>query len=79
MVAQAVFVIGLETHGVRIYEIVCGCFFFFLKIVHFHNLKVSLGMSSVYICTGADRKAEKLWMVFKPNLVQKKDAKFEKC
>lgn len=62
---------------VQIYEVVCG-FFFSWKIVHFHNLGVSLGMSCVYICTGADRKAEKLWMVFKPNLV-KKDAKFKKC
>lgn len=80
MVTQAVFVIGLETHGVQIYDVARGCLKkFFLKIVHFHNLGVSLGMCSVYICTGADRKAEKLWMVFKPNLVQKKDAKFEKC
>lgn len=33
-------------------------------------------MFCVYICTGDYRKAEKLWMVFKPNLV-KKDAKFK--
>ena len=46
--------------------------FFYLKIVHFHNLGVSLGVSRVYICTRADRKAEKLWMVFKPNLVKKR-------
>lgn len=61
MVTQAVFVIGLETHGVQIYDVARGCLKkFFLKIVHFHNLGVSLGMCSVYICTGADRKAEKL-------------------
>lgn len=54
----------------QIYEVVSGIFFF-SKIVHFHNLGVSLGMSCVYICTGADCKAEKLWMVFKPNLVKK--------
>lgn len=35
-------------------------FFFFLKIVHFHNLGVSLSTFCVYICTGADCKAEKL-------------------
>lgn len=43
---------------VEIYEVVFGCCFFFL--MHFHNLEVSLGMSRVYICTKADRKAEKL-------------------
>ena len=49
---------------VQIYEVVLFfffCFFFFyLKIVHFHNLGGSLGDSRVYICTRADRKAEKL-------------------
>lgn len=38
---------------VQISEVVFGFFFFFhlLKIVHFHNLRVSLGMSRVYICS----------------------------
>lgn len=45
---------------VEIYEVVFGCCF----LMHFHNLEVSLGMFRVYICTKADRKAEKLWMVF---------------
>ena len=71
LVTRTAFVIGLGAHMVQIYEVAFG-FFFFLKIVHFHNLRVSLGMSRVYICTGADHKAEKLWMVFKPNLVKKR-------
>lgn len=48
---------------VQIYEVALFfffVFFFYLKIVHFHNLGVSLGASCVYICTRADRKAEKL-------------------
>lgn len=50
MLTRTAFLIGLGTRMLQIYEVVIY-FFFLLKIVHFHNLGVSLGMTCVYICT----------------------------
>lgn len=73
MVTQTSFVIGFGTHMVQIYTSRFGIFLFFSwKLCIFIISGSHLACLVFTCCTWADRKAEKLWMVFKPNLVKKR-------